>query len=845
MGRRPGRKGFNVVAEGNPMPSVVAAQMNWCLIFPSTATDTLSSGQNITNSETIVSEGDVFELGFFSPGNSAIYYLGIWYKKVEEQTVVWVGNRDYSFFTSSAALTVSDDGNLVILERKISFKVTNISLYKNVSATLLDTGNLVLRDENLNILWQSFDFPSDTFLPGMKLGYDKSSGRNWSYVSWKNSEDPSPGNFTLALDAETNSMIIMNGLQIYWKSGAWNGQIFNMTPEMRLNYIYNFNYVSDGEMTFVTYDLYDASIVSRFLVDISGQLRQLSWLESTKQWNVFSVQPRGQCEVYAFCGAFGICNDQSLPSCNCLPGFERHSQEQWNKPCMRRTDLQCGNNNNSKGLGDGFIMLPKVRPPESPIAVAVQGIDACRLSCLNNCSCIAYSYFDKNCAIWGKDLNLINMQKLLDTDASGVDFYLKLAGADLVTETDTNAEHRRTKRTLWIIITPTISLTILSLSMLICRVQRNKSRKRGEDLLSFDFSIRLGTTEQDETEPKKPRKDKKEVEIPLFNFSSVSAATNNFSSSNKLGEGGFGPVYKGKLLNGHEVAVKRLSRRSGQGWNELKNEAMLIGKLQHKNLVKLLGCCIEGDEKILIYEYLSNKSLDFFLFDSTKHGVLDWRTRISIIEGIAQGLLYLHHFSRLQIIHRDLKASNILLDESMNPKISDFGMARIFAGNGSQATSRIVGTYGYMAPEYALEGIFSVKSDVFSFGVLLLEILSGKKNTGFYQTTSLNLLGYAWDLWTSGRPLELMDPGLRDISSANEMLRYINVGLLCVQERATDRPIMSSVVSMLSNELTILPSPKEPAFSNVRSVGNSNTCTGSRAENCSVNEVTMSDMEAR
>ncbi|GLU23477.1 hypothetical protein SLE2022_394770 [Rubroshorea leprosula] len=820
------------------------------LIFPSAAKDTLSSGQYITNSETIVSEGEVFELGFFSPGNSAIYYLGIWYKKVKQQTVVWVGNRDHSFFTSSAALTVSGDGNLVILDSKISYRVTNISVYKNVSATLLDTGNLVLRDENLNTLWQSFDFPSDTFLPGMKLGYDKSSGRNWSYVSWKSTEDPSPGNFTLVWDAETSSIVIMNGLQIYWKSGAWNGQIFNMTPEMRLNYLYNFRYVSDGEMTIVTYDLYDANIVSRFVVDISGQLKQLSWLESTKQWSLFWSQPSGQCDVYAFCGAFGICNNQFLPLCNCLPGFEPHSQEQWNRRdysggCTRRTDLQCGNNNNSKGLGDGFIMLPKVRSPESPMAVAVQGVDACRLSCLNNCSCIAYSYFDKNCTIWGKDLNLINMQKLSDTDASGIDFYLKLAGADLVTETDTNAEHRRTKRTLWIIIVPTISLTILSLSMLICRVQRNKSRKRGEDLLSFDFSIRLGATEHDETEAKKPRKDKKEVEIPVFNFSSVSAATNNFSSSNKLGEGGFGPVYMGKLSNGHKVAVKRLSRRSGQGWNELKNEAMLIVKLQHKNLVKLLGCCIEGDEKILIYEYLPNKSLDFFLFGSTKHPVLDWRTRVSIIEGIAQGLLYLHCFSRLQIIHRDLKASNILLDKGMNPKISDFGMARIFAGNDSQMTNRIVGTYGYMAPEYVMEGIFSVKSDVFSFGVLLLEILSGKKNTGCYQTNSLNLLGYAWDLWTSHRPLELMDPGLRDVSSDYEQLIYIQIGLLCVQECATDRPTMADVVLMLQNkERANQPSPKEPAFSNMRSVGNSDISLGSW-EKCSVNEVTVSVLEAR
>jgi serine/threonine protein kinase len=233
------------------------------------------------------------------------------------------------------------------------------------------------------------------------------------------------------------------------------------------------------------------------------------------------------------------------------------------------------------------------------------------------------------------------------------------------------------------------------------------------------------------------------AELPFYNFSCMSLATNNFSEENKLGQGGFGPVYKGKLPSGEEIAVKRLSRRSGQGLEEFKTEMMLIAKLQHRNLVRLMGCSIQGDEKLLVYEFMPNKSLDRFLFDPIKQTQLDWARRYEIIEGVARGLLYLHRDSRLRIIHRDLKASNILLDENMNPKISDFGLARIFGGNQHEAnTARVVGTYGYMSPEYAMEGLFSVKSDVYSFGVLLLEILSGRRNTSFRHSDDSSLIGY-------------------------------------------------------------------------------------------------------
>ncbi|XP_048226209.1 G-type lectin S-receptor-like serine/threonine-protein kinase SD1-1 isoform X2 [Ricinus communis] len=336
------------------------------------------------------------------------------------------------------------------------------------------------------------------------------------------------------------------------------------------------------------------------------------------------------------------------------------------------------------------------------------------------------------------------------------------------------------------------------------------------------------------------------TEVQIFDLHTISAATNNFNPANKLGQGGFGSVYKGQLHDGQEIAVKRLSHNSGQGIAEFKTEAMLIAKLQHRNLVKLIGYCIQREEQLLIYEYLPNKSLDCFIFDHTRRLVLNWRKRFSIIVGIARGILYLHHDSRLRIIHRDLKASNILLDADMNPKISDFGMARIFKGEEAQdKTNRVVGTYGYMAPEYVVFGKFSVKSDVFSFGVILLEVVSGKKsNTCYSNDISLNLIGHIWDLWKEDRVLEIVDPSLRDSSSLHtqELYRCIQIGLLCVQETASDRPNMPSVVLMLNGETT-LPSPNQPAFILGSNIVSNPSLGGGTA--CSVNEVTITKAEPR
>ncbi|KAK8952742.1 Cysteine-rich receptor-like protein kinase 26 [Platanthera guangdongensis] len=325
----------------------------------------------------------------------------------------------------------------------------------------------------------------------------------------------------------------------------------------------------------------------------------------------------------------------------------------------------------------------------------------------------------------------------------------------------------------------------------------------------------------------------------LLPFSSLKSATNNFSAENKLREGRFGPVYKGVLSDGQRVLVKRLPRASGQGLVDLKNEAALVSQLQHRNLVKLLGCCVQDDETLLVYEYLPNASLDKHLYgepfaipimhaapqflliqhlpssssssaqtDPARRAKLDWETRHLIIEGIARGLVYLHNHSRLRIIHRDLNSTNILLDAEMNPKISDFGHAKLVGIDESQwDTKQIAGTSGYMAPEYAMRGLFSTKSDVFSYGMVVLEIITGRRNGSF-----TNLQTYVWQNWSREKAEQVIDESLDGEYRVEQVLMCIKIGLLCVQAEPAERPSMATVVLMLSSDAEMLPAPSRPAY---------------------------------
>ncbi|WJX30594.1 hypothetical protein P8452_19114 [Trifolium repens] len=389
-----------------------------------------------------------------------------------------------------------------------------------------------------------------------------------------------------------------------------------------------------------------------------------------------------------------------------------------------------------------------------------------------------------------------------------------------------------------IVVTAIVAVALLPFSTYYYRRLERKKDEKEMQILDAMFSQDQSNNEENVN-----------TDLPMMPLSTILKSTNNFSDNYKLGEGGFGTVYKGVLADGREIAVKRLSKTSVQGVEEFKNEVMLIAKFQHRNLVRLLACCIEQNEKILIYEYMPNSSLDFQLRDTVKGAQLDWKQRLNIINGIAKGLLYLHEDSRLRVIHRDLKASNILLDHEMNPKISDFGLARSFGGDQGEAnTVRVVGTYGYMAPEYVIEGLFSIKSDVFSFGVLLLEIISGKRNNKkFYLAEhGQSLLTYAWNFWSEGKGLELVDALTENSYVPSEVLKCIQIGLLCVQDNAADRPTMSSVVHMLGRDNVALPSPICPSFSVGRATNTIERGTSSNAStSVTVNEVTLSEVMPR
>ncbi|KAL6844913.1 hypothetical protein ACP4OV_025572 [Aristida adscensionis] len=815
---------------------------------PCASEDRLLPGKPLSPGATIVSDGGAFALGFFSPSNStpAKLYLGIWYNNIPRLTVVWVANREAPATNSSTSspptLSLTNTSNLILSDAggrvlwTANDDVTGAatpSPAPGTAAVLLDSGNLIIRSPNGTSLWQSFEHPSDTYLPGMKLRIRYKTRSGERLLSWKGPSDPSPGSFSYGIDPDTSLQIyLLNGTHPLMRTIPWAGYMVVSYYLTNASIIIYLAVISTDEEIYISYSLSDGAGRTMYVLTAYGQFQFQRWNDSLSAWVVLVDAPAQDCNRYGHCGPYGYCDStMATPTCKCLDGFEAVNTDNWSRGkffqgCRRKEALRCN---------DGFLALPGMIVPDKFVLVENRNMKECRMECIKNCSCVAYSYANLSttrtkgdatrCLVWAGEL--VDTRKIGDVAGSET-LYLRIAGSDA------NVQGGRARTNALKIVLPAVMISsILTLVGVSLACYKFKGRKRNREYHCREILSGMIT----------PDGIGEDFEFPFIRFEDIESATQGFSEACKIGQGGFGKVYKA-MLGGQQVAIKRLSKDSEQGTEEFKNEVKLIAKLQHRNLVRLLGCSVEGSEKILIYEYLPNKSLDATLFQNSRKMLLDWPIRFNIIKGIARGLLYLHQDSRLTIVHRDLKAANILLDEEMRPKIADFGMARIFNDSQQNAsTRRVVGTYGYMAPEYAMEGVFSSKSDVYSFGVLILEVITGTRRSSFNHIMDFpNLTIYAWNMWKEGKTKDLADPSIIDTYLLDEVLLCCHIALLCVQENPDDRPLMSFVVFTLENGSVTLQTPNCPAYFAQRS--NDIEQIRANIEN-SMNTMTLTSIEGR
>ncbi|XP_059308491.1 G-type lectin S-receptor-like serine/threonine-protein kinase At2g19130 [Lycium ferocissimum] len=737
--------------------------------------NTIIANQSLSGEQTLVSLNGIFELGFFKPGQSTKYYIGIWYKKISPQTVVWVANRGTPISDKNSAELKIIEGKLALFNgSKTSIWSTNIASsttsQSSVVAVLLDNGNLILLRDGSTI-WQSFDHPTDTWLPGGKLLFDRNKQKT-ALISWKNVEDPTPGLYSGQHTPNgTQSLLVWNGTKQYWASVSWNFPVLGLSPQLRANSIFNYTYINNENESYFTYLPRDPSIVTRYLVDVSGQVKLVTWSDTSKMWTPLWTQPLEQCEVYAYCGPFGYCNQDSPGYCNCLSGFEPKSSSEWDikdfsSGCVRKADIhECANVVNDEKK-DRFWVYNNMRLPQDTQSFESASVSDCETTCLNNCSCVAYSYSSNECSIWRR--KLLDMRQLSGDDVRGRTIHIRLA----------LSEFKTSKSKKKIIIGVTVSISVFLGLVLMALIWKQQSNRYG-------FSKVV------------------EGSLVAFSFKDLQYATKNFSE--KLGGGGFGSVYKGTLPDLSIVAVKKLEG-IGQGEKQFRAEVSTLGTIHHVNLIRLRGFCSEGNKKLLVYKYVENGSLDSLLFKENESNLLDWKTRYQIALGTARGLSYLHHECKDSIIHADIKPENILLDANFQPRLADFGLAKLVGRNFSRVVTSMRGTIGYLAPEWISGVAITTKADVYSFGMMLFELISGRQNwlntpdenVKFFPSWAAHLLVYAGDM------LCLLDNKLdRASADADEVSKICKVALWCIQDDENNRPAMSEVVQILEGVVDV------------------------------------------
>ncbi|KAL6864685.1 hypothetical protein ACP4OV_015836 [Aristida adscensionis] len=789
------------------------------------AGDTLRAGQALGTGDKLVSSNGKFALGFFQPHigkplpNNTItspgWYLGIWFNKIPVFTTVWVANRDRPITEPQLKLTqlkISSNGDLAVILTKagtesIVWSTTHIATQTsqgNTSAVLMNSGNLALvaaSPLNASVqLWQSFDYPTDVGLPGAKLGWNKATGLNHEYISKKSLIDPSLGSYSIKLNAD--GVVILRRRSHpsveYW---SWSSENMSykliavlkslVAMDSRTKGLFEPVYVNNktsGELYF-TYTSSDESSSVIVLIDVTGQVKLNVWSKARQSWETIYAQPNDPCDAYATCGTFTVCYDNSQTPCACMESFSQKSPQDWELGdrtggCIRNTALDCTDKGNTSSSTDVFHPIARVTLPYHPQNIeGVTSQSECEQACLNDCSCTAYSYNSSICAVWHGELLEVKLNDGTDNTYEDV-LYLRLAAKD-----SQSLRKPQRKPVVGVIVTVASIITFgLLMFVALLMIWRNKHKCCGVPLRSSQC---IGG-------------------VTAFRYTDLDRATKSFSE--KLGGGGFGSVFKGVLSDSTSIAVKRLDGVL-QGEKQFRAEVSSVGLIQHINLVKLIGFCCKGDKRLLVYEHMLNGSLDAHLFQSNAT-LLNWSIRYQIAKGVAKGLSYLHQSCRECIIHCDIKPENILLDASFVPKIADFGMAAFVGRDFSRVLTTFRGTIGYLAPEWLSGVAITPKVDVYSFGMVLLEIISGMRNSPESHISSGHRVAYfpvqVINKLHEGDVQSLVDPQLRGEFNLEEAERACKVACWCIQDNEFDRPTMGEVVRVLEGlqELDMPPMPR-------------------------------------
>ncbi|KAJ4794563.1 Serine/threonine-protein kinase [Rhynchospora pubera] len=713
----------------------------------SSANDTLVQGERLSNNRTLVSNGNLFEFGFFTQ-DAINYFLGIWVKNSsDDDGVVWTANREKPVTNISfSELSFSLDGDLVLIQSQSLIWSTNNTGRKPISgiAKLLDNGNLVLRNptNSSEIMWQSFDHPTDVWLPGAPLNY-LFEGPNLFLSSGLYSLKPESCIFYSKNSINCSFIISHVASELAYKY-YFAGSDFGLDIWEQDSGVLSLKYVR-GTYAFIK-------------LNNSGYVNLMQWDSTLRSFKTRSSRGSNNiCDYSLLCKNKALCSVQffTFKSCGCPSEPEQSIPTSWTPPvsgntlltkwydqCSKTISVDCTNDPGFYGT-DGYSLYRIYDYSDNFNIQMVQSSEDCNLACSSDCSCIAYSYNAKTCKIWNG-----NFLKTYRQDYSlFLEIFVRISFGSSY-----HKDHKGANKVTVLCVIGGLSL--LSAVLILC----------------WRCSRRLLMAE----------KVKVDEFLTLYSYSLIKKITKNFSE--KLGEGGFGTVYKGSFSDSTPIAIKRLKGRV-QEEKQFRTEVQTIGIIRHAYLVRLLGFCSEGSRRVLVYEYMSNGSLDSHLFVESS-SILGWQERYKIADGIARGLTYLHEECRDCIIHCDIKPENVLLDENFRPKIADFGMAKLLGRDFSRVLTTIRGTAGYLAPEWYSGEKITQKADVYSFGMMLFEIISGKRNLSKFNNRRYPYFPlFAMIKMNEGEVVCLVDEKLGGNVNVVELMRACKVAGWCMHTR--------------------------------------------------------------